>query len=172
VPGDDQEWGASVAHVTASDKDAEITRYRPLVVIGEHGTSSKALKDRAKWENQVRMGRGKRGTCRVVGWRTSADGQDGDLWTPNTLVRVTSARMDIDMPLLVVGCEYVLNEKEGKATRLHLARPEAFQLVEGIGRSKLNAKLHDKTLKEKRKGRKGAFVNSWTLDPPVPGGTR
>ena len=37
------------------------------------------------------MGRGKRAQIVVVGWRTGQDGQVGDLWLPNTLVRVTSA---------------------------------------------------------------------------------
>lgn len=170
VPGDDHEYGAAAAHLKASSKDAEIARYRPLVVIAEHGTSTKSLTDRAAWEIKVRMGRGKRGGCTVVGWRTGKDGQEGPLWQPNTLVQVTSERMNLDMELLIVGCSYQLTE-QGKVTDLTFARPEAFQLVEGVGRSKLNAKLNDKTQKEKKKKGDG-FQPSWELTPPNPRDTR
>lgn len=164
VPGDDHENGVAAAHLKASAKDVEIARYRPLVVIAEHGTSTKSLADRAAWEVKVRMGRGKRGGCTVVGWRTGRDGQEGPLWQPNTLVHVTSDRMNIDMELLIVSCSYQLTE-QGKVTDLTFARPEAFQLVDGIGRSKLNAKLNDKTQKEKKKKGDG-FTPSWELTPP------
>lgn len=166
VPGDDDEYGEAAAHLKSSAKDDEIDRYRPLVVIAEHGTSAKALKDRAAWEVKVRMGRGKRGGCTVVGWRTGKDGQEGPLWQPNTLVHVTSDRMNIDMELLIVSCSYQITEL-GKVTDLTFARPEAFQLVEGVGRSKLNAKLNDKTQKEKKKKGDG-FTPSWELTPPNP----
>lgn len=166
VPGDDDENGAAAAHLKASAKDAELLRYRPLVVIAEHGTSTKSLADRAAWEVKVRMGRGKRGGCTVVGWRTGKDGQEGPLWQPNTLVQVTSERMNIDRELLIVSCSYQLTE-QGKVTDITFARPEAFQLVEGIGRSRLNAKLSDKTKKEKKKKGDG-FTPSWELTPPNP----
>lgn len=170
VPGDDQENGAAAAHLKASAKDTEIDRYRPLVVIAEHGTSSKSLADRAAWEVKVRMGRGKRGGCTVVGWRTGQDGQEGALWQPNTLVQVTSARMNVDMPLLIVSCSYQLTE-QGKVTELTFARPEAFQLVEGVGASRLNARLNDKTQKEKKQKGDG-FTPSWEMAPPNPRDTR
>lgn len=170
VPGDDQEHGAAAAQLKAAAKDAEISRYRPLVVIAEHGTSTKSLADRAAWEVKVRMGRGKRGGCTVVGWRTGEDGQAGPLWQPNTLVQVTSARMNIDRELLIISCSYQLTE-QGRVTDLTFARPEAFELVEGIGRSKLNAKLNDKTQKEKKKKGDG-FTPSWELTPPNPRDSR
>lgn len=167
-PGDDQESGAAVAHMKATAKDEGINRYRPLVVIAEHGTSNKALADRAKWEVNVRMGRGKRGGCTVVGWRTGKDGQEGPLWRKNTLVQVYSPRMNLDMELLIVSCTYMLTE-QGKNTALTFARPEAFTLVEGIGRSGLNAKLKDKGQREKKTTKKGdGFVPSWQLTPPNP----
>lgn len=170
VPGDDDEYGEEAAHLKASAKDAEISRYRPLIVMAEHGTSVKSLADRAAWEVKVRMGRGKRGGCTVVGWRTGDDGQAGPLWRPNTLVQVSSGRMNLDMELLIVSCAYQLTE-QGKVTDLTFARPEAFQLVEGIGRSSLNAKLNDKTQKENKKKNDG-FTPSWELTPPNPRDTR
>lgn len=170
VPGDDQEYGAAAAHLKASATDQEIDRYRPLVVIAEHGTSNKNLADRAAWEAKVRMGRGKRGGCTLVGWRTGKDGQEGPLWRENTLVHVTSPRMYLDMELLIVACSYQLTE-QGKIIELTFARREAFELVDGIGRSRLNGKLKDKTQKEKKKKGDG-FTPSWELLPPNPRDTR
>lgn len=170
VPGDDQEYGAAAAHLQASAKDAEISRYRPLVVVAEHGTSNKSLGDRAAWEVKVRMGRGKRGGCSVVGWRTGKDGQEGPLWQPNTLVSVSSERMNLDAELLIASCSYQLTE-QGKITELTFVLPEAFQLVDGVGRSRLNAKLNDKTQKEKKKKGDG-FTPSWERTPPNPRDTR
>jgi prophage tail gpP-like protein len=166
VPGDNQEYGEAAAHLMASAKDEEIDRYRPLVVIAEHGTSNKSLAERAQWEVNVRMGRGKRGGCSLVGWRTGKDGQEGPLWRENTLVHVTSPRMYLDMELLIVACSYQLTEK-GKKIDLTFARREAFELVEGVGRSRLNAKLSDKTQKEKKKKGEG-IVAPWELTPRNP----
>lgn len=166
VPGDDDENGAAAAHLKATAQDMEINRHRPLVVLAEHGTSSKSLADRAAWEVKVRMGRGKRGGCTVVGWRTGTDGQAGPLWQPNTLVQVTSSRMNIDREMLIVSCSYQLTE-QGRVTELTFARPEAFDLVDGIGRSPLNARLNDKTQKEKKQKGEG-LVPSWELTPPNP----
>lgn len=166
VAGDDNENGAAAAHLKATSKDLEVNRYRPLVVVAEHGTSTKSMTDRAAWEIKVRMGRGKRGGCTVVGWRTGKDGQAGPLWQPNTLVHVTSGRMNIDRELLIVGVTYQLTE-QGRLCDLTFARPEAFSLVEGIGKSRLNARLNDKTQKEKKQKGDG-FVPSWEVKPPNP----
>lgn len=170
MAGDDHEYGAEVAHLKAGAKDAEIDRYRPLIVVAEHGTTTKALGERAQWEVAVRMGRGKRGGCTVVGWRTGKDGQVGPLWQPNMLVHVKSARMRLGMELLIVGCTYQLTE-QGRTTELTFARPEAFVLVDGIGKSRLNAKLNDKTQREKKK-RGDDFTPSWERTPPNSRDTR
>ena len=164
VPGDDNESGPQAAHLKAAFKDDEINRYRPMVVVAEHGTSTRALAERAQWEAKVRMGRGKRGGCTVVGWRTGKDGQIGPLWQPNTLVNVVSARMQVDGELLIVGCSYQLSE-QGKVCDITFARPDAFALTEGVGKSRLNAKLNNKTQKEKKQKADG-FTPSWENTAP------
>lgn len=165
APGDDDEFGNSVAHLKATAADAEINRYRPLIVMADHSTSSASLKDRAEWEVKVRMGRGKRGTCTLVGWRTGKDGIDGDLWKPNTTTPITSERMNLDQTMLIVGCAYKLDE-DGASTEITFARPEAFELIEGIGRSKLSKRLNDKTKKEKKKKRDDGYTAPWDLNAP------
>jgi prophage tail gpP-like protein len=165
TPGDDDEYGAAAAQLKATAKDAEIDRYRPLVVMADHSTSSASLKERAAWEVKVRMGRGKRGTCTVVGWRTGKDGVGGELWRPNTTTPIKSERMNLDLTMLIVGCTYTLSE-EGAFTEITFARPEAFELVEGIGRSKLSKRLNDKTKKEKKKKKDGGYTAPWDLNAP------
>jgi prophage tail gpP-like protein len=164
-PGDDDEWGAAVAHGKAEAKDAEIDRYRPLIVLAEHGAGLKALKDRATWETQVRMGRGKRGEVTVTGWRTGRDGAIGELWRPNRLVHITSPAMNLDDELLIVGCSYELSNNKGAQTRLTFARREAFEVVDGVRRSRLNGRLNHRSQREKHKKGDG-YQPSWDLSAP------
>lgn len=168
VAGDDDEHGDAAAHKKAVATDAEITRYRPLIVMAEHGTGSASLASRAKWEIAIRMGRGKRGRVTVVGWRMGKDGQGGALWQPNTLVAIRSPKMALDLEMLIVGCSYALTEN-GTTTEMVFARREAFALVEGLGRSKLRGRLNDKTQREKKKRADGPSA-PWALgqSPELP----
>jgi prophage tail gpP-like protein len=164
-PGDDDEYGPAVAHPKATAKDAEIDRYRPLVVMAEHHTSNKALAERAGWEVLVRMGRGKRGECTVTGWRTGKSGIEGPLWQPNTLVHLTSSRMTLDADMLIVGCEYQLGP-DGTTTTLTFARPEAFALVPQAGaRRRLGRTLGDR-VKHDKKHKEPGYSSPWDLTPP------
>jgi prophage tail gpP-like protein len=161
--GTDASWGSDAAHLIASATDAGIDRYRPLVVIAEHASSNKALADRAHWETQVRMGRGKRGKCTVVGWRTGKNGMEGPLWQPNTLVHIKHSRTQLDAEMLIVGCNYKLTE-EGTLTELVFSRVEAFEIVGGTKRSKLFNKMNDATEAQKKGD---GFTPSWALQPPT-----
>lgn len=165
TPGDDHDFGAAAAQLKASAKDPEINRYRPLIVMADHSTDSASLQDRAAWEVKVRMGRGKRGTCTLVGWRTGKDGIGGELWQPNTTTPMKSERMNLDQTMLIVGCQYNLSE-QGATTEITFARPEAFELIEGIGRSKLGKRLNDKTKKEHKKKKDDGYTAPWDLNAP------
>lgn len=161
--GDDESSGAAVAQLRSEATDEEIDRYRPLIVQAEHGDNRASLSERARWEIGVRMGRGKRGKAVVVGWRMGANGTEGELWQPNTLARVISPRMNLDMDVLIVSCVYTLTE-QGALTELTFSRPEAFDQVTGIGRSRLRGRLRDKA--ERRKYGEDEFVPSWERQPP------
>lgn len=164
--GDDGEWGATVAHVKGEADDAEINRYRPLVVMAEHGAGIKALKERAEWESKVRMGRGKRGRIDVVGWRTGKDGLEGPLWKPNTVAFIDSPRLKLKREMLIVGVEFQIDDKKGHITSLTFCRPEAFEVIAGIRRSKLSGKINHRSEKEKHKRGSGDWNSSWDLDQP------
>lgn len=165
--GDDSESGATVAHVKAEALDGEINRYRPMVVVAEHGAGLKALSERAQWETQVRMGRGKRGHIAVAGFRTGRDGLSGAVWVPNREVYIDSPRLQLAQDMLIVGCEYSMDDKKGRITQLTFARPEAFEVVAGVRRSKLSQKINHRTQAEKHKRGKGLNYNSpWDLSAP------
>lgn len=159
--GDEESWAQAAAQLKAEATDEEIDRYRPLVLQAEQGDNRAVLSDRASWEVGVRMGRGKRGKAVVVGWRMGKDGREGGLWQPNTLVRVISPRMNLDMDVLIVACAYTLTE-QGAVTELTFSRPEAFDQVDGVGRSRLRARLHSRKAKKKDDG----FTASWERTPP------
>ncbi len=153
VAGDDDGYGAAAAHIKASAKDAEINRYRPLIVMSEHGSTSKGLAERATWETQVRMGRGKRGTCTVVGWRMENEGATGALWLPNTLVHIHSPRMNLSQEMLIVSCKYQLDD-QGTTTELEFTLPETFD-------------LQGAPTRQRKKKEGDGFVPSWMRTPPA-----
>lgn len=105
---------------TALDK--EITRYRPLIVIGEEQGNVSSLRERALWEAAVRRGRGSRATLTVQGWRHA-----GGLWQPNRLVAVKSPMLGLDREMLIAQVVYRLDEG-GRQCDLEVCLPEAFKL--------------------------------------------
>lgn len=143
----DSEHAAPAALV----EDEIITRYRPLIVLAESHGQNASLRDRAEWERNVRRGRSARGSITVQGWSRP----DGALWQPNTLVPVTSPLLWLGMngvpaEMLVVGCTWTLDDSGGTLTELAIARPESFQLLEGVAQSRLFGKLRSKEQREKR----------------------
>lgn len=138
----EQSHAAPTARVT----DPVVSRHRPLIVLAESHTENVSLKDRVEWERNVRRGRSARGSITVQGWRRP----DGALWMPNMLVAVTSPMLWLNnAEMLIVGCTWTLDER-GTNTELAIARPEAFQLLEGVAQSKLFGKLKTKEQRDKR----------------------
>ena len=135
-------------HAAGSGKSTDdvISRHRPLIIVADSHSHKASLRDRAEWERNVRRGRGARGSITVQGWRQP----DGELWMPNRLVTVTSPSLWLDCAeMLIVGCTWTLDEK-GTQTELAISRPEAFQLLEGMGQSKLFGKLKTKEQRDKQ----------------------
>ena len=140
---------------SASVADAAITRHRPLIVLAEGHSHNATLRDRAEWERNIRRGRGARGSVTVQGWTRP----DGELWQPNILVPVTSPSLWLDnTEMLIVGCTYSLDPRQGTLTELAIARPDAFQLLEGVTQSRLFGKLRTKEQREKREK-----AEDWTV---------
>ncbi len=104
--------------------DANVSRYRPLIILAETPSDSGKLKDRAIWEAAVRMGRSSRPVLTFApGWAHSAG-----LWQPNTLVYCKVPYFQLDREMLIAACAWGKDEN-GTRTEIELVLPEAFQLL-------------------------------------------
>lgn len=100
--------------------DPSVTRTRKLIVRPEKPVGKEAALQRARWEAVTRAGQSTRSTFMVRGWRQD----DGTLWQPNQLVRVTFDDAGFDRAeLLITEVAYSLDE-QGRKCALTLA-PEA-----------------------------------------------
>lgn len=121
-PGSD--W-TSTTHNTQTKAIAEdnaVTRYRPLIIIGEQGDGS-TYADRAKWERNVRAGRSSRISYTVTGWHHGAG-----LWLPNNLVTVNDDYLGVQGDMMLASVRMSLDDS-GSKTELELCRKEAFSLI-------------------------------------------
>ncbi len=107
---------------SAQASDPNVKRYRPLIVFTEANTADMSfLPTRAAWEAAVRSGRGETFSVTVAGWRDSG----GNLYAPNTLVRIEDDFLRVHETLLVSGVRLELGEG-GQLAHLTLGRKEAF----------------------------------------------
>lgn len=111
------------AQLKASAADAQVKRYRPLIVYAEQGDGT-TYADRAVWERNVRAGRAARLQITVTGWEHTP----GNIWLPNRMVSVQDDYIGVDMELIIARCTYLLDEG-GSRTNLELCLREAFDLI-------------------------------------------
>lgn len=119
-------WSTPEQNASPSGKatDANVPRYRPLVILGETPSDNAKLKDRAVWEAAVRMGRSARPVLTVApGWA-----HKGGLWLPNQLVPCQVPYLRLDADMLIAGCSWI-KDSQGSRTEIELVRPEAFELL-------------------------------------------
>ncbi|WP_413207967.1 phage baseplate assembly protein [Rhodospirillum sp. A1_3_36] len=112
----------AVAHPRARVVDPEITRYRPLLLVGEELSDNITLTDRLSWEARVRAGRSRTATVTVQGWRDAF----GKLWRPNTTVHLVDDWLAIDLDLLITAVAFRRSDDGGTVTELTLAHPDAW----------------------------------------------
>jgi len=102
--------------------DPGVTRYRPLVIVPEKGVDRVGARDLARWEAVTRAGKSLRVSVTLAGWRQD----DGSLWRPNQLVRVTDRRKRLlDAQLLITRVAMTLGAG-GRKTVLDLAPAAGF----------------------------------------------
>lgn len=123
APGSDFFNGSAAAHVVAKADDAQVGRYRPLLITGEAPDMAGTLRQRVQWEATVRAARSMRIQLVVAGWTQA----DGSIWRPNTLTHVVADPLRLDQDLLITGVEFSLTEA-GSTTTLSLTRADAFTL--------------------------------------------
>lgn len=122
--GDDQVNGKAAAAVKGEASDPGVSRYRPLILIGEDQSTIAGVRSRAAFEATTRAAKSQRATVAVFDWRRP----DGPLWTPDVLVSLTSPFLLIDGTMLVSEISYVKDER-GTITELTVTPPDAFNLL-------------------------------------------
>lgn len=120
--GDDSLFGAEASGPSGLARDPIVQRYRPLIVVAESQADIATCRDRARWETNVRAGRGRRATYRVQGWSHA-----GGLWRPNELVDVRDPLLGNATEMLIVTVRHSI--AQGSSTEIELVRPEAYDLV-------------------------------------------
>lgn len=123
LSGDDATFGSAAAHIREDVRDDGVRRHRPLRIIAESQMSRKEVRNRAKWEMNVRYGRSQRLVYELDGWNLD----EGGVWDINLMVRVRDQQFDIDEELLIASCELTYGE-QGEVALVELVRPEAYQI--------------------------------------------
>lgn len=129
--GSDDSYGDAAAGPKGTATDAEVGRYRPLIIMSDEQGSPAELKARAQWERNVRRGRSARLTYSVPGWTNAAD----EAWDVNTRVEVIDPWFGVAEELLIVSATFARGS-EGTTTELELLRPAAFDVVAAEKRKK------------------------------------
>jgi prophage tail gpP-like protein len=109
--------------LSASELDARVRRYRPLVVMSDGAASRSGVRRRAKWEQATRKGKSRQVNVTVAGWFDSSS----SLWELNRLVRYSNLMTGADEELLISAVDLSLNE-QGTTTTLHLVGKDAFDV--------------------------------------------
>lgn len=130
--GNEQHHGKAVAQIKGEARDAGVTRYRPLLIIGEEQSDKASLATRAAWEAKVRAGRANAITAVVPGWFAGSSSASGPVWEPG-------ARADCDVPShglsgdRLIERVRLIRDGEGTRSELTLVPPEAWAQLADAG---------------------------------------
>lgn len=108
-------------------KDNGISRFRPLIIVGETATDDGTSSDRAAYEAGLRAARALEVQVSVQGWLRS----DGTPWEINEIVSCDIGSLGVRRNLLVKKVVYNKNNSGTTAT-MTLIRPDAFEFKKEI----------------------------------------
>jgi prophage tail gpP-like protein len=117
---------AQTAHVKASARDAGVRRYRPVLIVADDDGVQMDCQAHADWQRNTHYGRNRGIVYTVRGWRETPG---GDIWAPNTRVRVVDGYMGIDGEMIIAEVRLSVGS-EGKYTQLQVMPKEAMERVE------------------------------------------
>lgn len=100
--GNDDDYADAVAGISASVQDANVTRFRNLIIQQSGNVTALDCQQRVKYERVYRRARALETSYTVQGWRQ----QNGALWLPNQMVRVIDPVIGFDDDLLIVEVTY------------------------------------------------------------------
>ncbi|MDY0038479.1 MAG: hypothetical protein RBS05_21450 [Zoogloea oleivorans] len=112
------------AHASDETTDGVVIRNRPYVMDPDHLAPGVSMRDRVRWERNVRRGKSRRVEVEVQGWSAG-----GRLWRPNELVNVRLPMLGLPQAeLLIVSVEHMLDD-QGTLTKMTLSPAEAYDLL-------------------------------------------
>lgn len=103
--------------------DDQVRTTRQLELNAEESMESFSANDRAKWEANIRKANSLNYNATVVGHSVN-----GELWLPNTLVRVVDEFAQVQADLLIRSVVYDYSLSQGSLTTLNMTRKKAFTL--------------------------------------------
>lgn len=115
---------STVGGIKAEVKDAEISRYRPMIIVNEEITTAEGAAKRGQWERQRSIAKSNGAEYTVTGWRIP---QTGKLWNFNTLVPVQDEIIGLDEELLIASVMFS-EDDGGRLAVISVVNPEAFDI--------------------------------------------
>lgn len=117
--------GESVTQSIGRARDEGVSRYRPMVLIGEDNLDNSKAAQRADWEMRRRRARSQAVEVTVQGWNMPGSRQ---LWPINKQVRITDPWLGLDGVLLLITAGTFTKNSDGTRTRLSLMPREGFEV--------------------------------------------
>lgn len=105
-------------------EDRNIREGRQLVLASDGPGSNGLMEKRAAWELNVRRARSRVYKVTVSGFRN----QDGEIWTPNMLVRVLDDNAQINDTMLINSVTYRMDINGGRTSEIGLVNRDAYTL--------------------------------------------
>lgn len=115
---------STVGGIKAEVKDADINRYRPMIIINEEITTAEGAAKRGQWERQRSIATSNGTEYTVTGWRIP---QTGKLWNFNTVVPVQDKIIGLDEDMLIATIMFS-EDDSGRLAVVSVVKPEAFDI--------------------------------------------
>lgn len=106
-------------HVT----DKAVREGRQFVIARENSGGTTTMGNRATWESDFRRARSRKYNAVVSGYRNQA----GDIWTPNTIIKVVDERANIDDYMLINSVTFRFDQ-DGRKSEVELINKDAYKL--------------------------------------------
>jgi prophage tail gpP-like protein len=129
VAGQAANWATLSAEANSQSTIAgDARRYRPSVIVTDQSVDSAACQARAEWQRRVNYGRSRSINYTMYGWRQAGD--EGRIWMPNELVRVTDKFSGLDnTQRLITAVATNLTARSGRTSTLTVMPKAAFDLI-------------------------------------------
>nr|WP_148287913.1 hypothetical protein [Rhodopseudomonas sp. B29] len=114
--------GEDALQIEGMARDAEVGRYRPVIVIHDGDTDKKRAKKRAATRRDREAGNALKANATVQGFKDKG----GKVWKPGALVFLGSPFLDVQQNMAIETAVYSQDRKDGSLSVLSLVDPRAL----------------------------------------------